>query len=224
MSKNARKTFEGFDPRQTFLFPVDQEIREKGESVWTTWSARAAKAQETKRQNRFKSFRAVVVQMKDQGLHWQNEERLDQLLEQPLGYYIPSELDVQPAPEPETDELPETSTKEVGDMDPCSWSDEAIIALAEGIILYSLKLLHSKGNAAEKKKILEWIWTDTVDHHEFKVFNNEFVPERIAPERVLFTFRACCKLSGYRYDELRAGLAWELREIFPKVGFAPKDI
>lgn len=105
-----------------------------------------------------------------------------------------------------------------------TWSDDAIATLHEELVIYSLRLLNARGNAKEKKSILEWI----------------FNPQRMAVARdveglgprweiinasaVPFGFDLCCRLSGYDPERIREGLVpilkqTELDELFNEVEY-----
>lgn len=156
---------------------------------------------------------------------------IDELLEAPILQHRPSDLDIQPSIE-EHDETGHSnshvhdltgfaSAEEMSAVK--SWSDEAIVDLHHGLLTYSLGLLQSRGNAAEKRSILEWIWANDV--HSFVPKTVQGI-QRLVPVRadqLPFTFQTCCRLNGYHYEDVRDGLKWAMRDFLRSIGFKPAE-
>lgn len=209
----------GYHPNQPFLFPIDPASRQAMSELWHQ-NVEQAKQRLAKRDLKARQrIEYFIVQAHQQGFHWTNEDKILALLEAPLGPHRPSDLDVQPAPEPvAADVVPQEVHEET-----IAWSDDAIAQLHEGVLYYSLGLLHSKGNAAEKKRTLEWIWSEDVIGFKTTTVRGVTKKQPLRADQVPFTFQTCCRLSGVNYDELREGLKWEMRSVFPTLGFQPRN-
>lgn len=120
------------------------------------------------------------------------------LLDAPLLAAIgPNELDcsVDPLLAPDDFSLEEQTGTQAG------WSDQAIYELHEAVLHHTLKVLQARGNGAEKREALKWI----------------FAPERyvatldlggrkeevlLPPELTPFSFEMCSRICGYRSEML----------------------
>lgn len=108
--------------------------------------------------------------------------------------------------------LMETDTE--ADDEPAigEWSDEAVAQLHESVLHYSLMLLQSNGNGAEKKEVLKWIYAPE------RLVATLSDPELGDSEVVLpllqtpFSYIRCCRLCGYEPDEMQDLLAAVLNE------------
>ena len=93
------------------------------------------------------------------------------------------------------------------------WSDAAIEELHEVVLHYSLRLLQARGNGAEKKEVLQWIFAPTTmvavlqDEHMQPV--EAILPQSATP----FSFEQCCRICGYSPERLQDGLVPVLKEI-----------
>lgn len=92
------------------------------------------------------------------------------------------------------------------------WTDTAVAQLHESVLHYSLMLLQSRGNGAEKKEILKWIYAP---ERLVATIND---PLKGQVEVVLplietpFSYVRCCRLCGYEPDHLQDLLAGVLKE------------
>lgn len=131
------------------------------------------------------------------------------ILDRPIGLHKESDLDVQPLPDTDEHALPRVVGPEDGEK--VEWSDQAIEELHEGLLLYSLNLLKSRGNAEEKQEILRWIWAPSVFCWVSRkvVGVNQMIP--IHRRDLPFTYERCCAFAGQDPERLRSGLAYVLR-------------
>lgn len=93
------------------------------------------------------------------------------------------------------------------------WTDAAIEELHESVLHYSLKLLQAKGNGAEKKEVLQWIFAPTT---MVAVLRDEQMQpvEVVLPQTATpFSFDQCCRICGYSPERLQDGLVPVLKEI-----------
>lgn len=94
-----------------------------------------------------------------------------------------------------------------------SWSDEAVDQLHEAVLHYSLKALQARGNGAEKREILKWIFAPepmVVQLLNADGATNEVaLPQHLTP----FSFERCCRICRYRSEHLMDGLMPILREM-----------
>ncbi len=203
----------GFSPNQTFLFPPEPALHQTMIDQYEVKTQRATCALEKRRSEGLERASLVIKQANTQGFHWENEDRILAILENPLGRYQESELDVQPASDVDQ---PEASEQE-------QWSEDAMKQLHEAVLIYSLTLLNSRGNAQEKREALEWFWDDEAYKYITRTIDGKQKLFRYRNDQFPFTFRTCCRLCGFHFEDLRAGLAWEMRETLPKLGFVPKE-
>lgn len=205
----------GYHPQQKFLFDVQPEVLAIWQQELQDRIAHEAVLSQRKVDRTQKRITFFIQQANQQGIHWINEERFLQILENPLGVYIPTELDVQQATEPEDVDQ---------DEEKIVWSEQAIRDLHEGVLMYSLSLLNSKGNAKEKRDTLEWIFADDVYDLVERTVRGQIKRCPVRTDQIPFSFQTCCRLVGYRYDELRAGLAWTCKDKLKELGFVPRNI
>lgn len=197
----------GYIPGQSSFsfFDQDQDVQQQA------LFAQAQEAELKRRQKREIRAReriaVVIAEGHRNGLRWHND---DKLLEAPLGYYEPSDLDVQP----DVQEVEEPTVIE----DKQEWSDASIVHLHDGLLNYSLRILRTNGNSKEKREIIEWIWSDDLYEVEPETLDGKPRRNAVHRDQIPFTFQCCCRLSGLDYEALREGLAWEMREILPKLG------
>jgi hypothetical protein len=97
---------------------------------------------------------------------------------------------------------------EVGD----AWSDQATYELHEAVLHHTLKVLGARGNGAEKRDALLWVFapvryvaTLNVNGHEQEVI--------LPPELTPFSFEMCCRICGYRSELLTDLLEPILRKL-----------
>lgn len=93
------------------------------------------------------------------------------------------------------------------------WSDEAVEQLHEAVLHYSLKSLQARGNGAEKREVLNWIFAP---QPKVAVLRNQYghrvealLPQSLTP----FSFEQCCRICGYSSERLIDGLTPILREM-----------
>jgi hypothetical protein len=209
----APRLSKGFNPAQPYLFPVDATVHQTMMDMYSEEAQRAETALAKLRSKGLERAGIAIKQANTQGVHWENEDRILAILENPLGRYQKSDLDVQPSNDVDLSESSEQA----------QWSEDAMKQLHEAVLIYSLTLLNSKGNAQEKRETLEWFWDDEAYKYLYRTIDGKQKLFRYRNDQFPFTFRTCCRLCELHFEDLRAGLAWEMRETLPKLGFAPKD-
>jgi hypothetical protein len=90
------------------------------------------------------------------------------------------------------------------------WSDQAVRELHEATLHHSLKALQARGNGAEKREILEWIFAPQpmvalLNRHGTLI--EARLPHNLTP----FSFEMCCCICGLTAERLRDGLMPILR-------------
>jgi len=206
----------GHNPLQQPLFFVGPEHRQLMTDIWNRkiFLTDQRKLKEEKKAHQ--RIEILVAKSHEEGITWSN---IQKLLDRPIGHYQASDLDIQPA----TDEPSPIHHVDGLTEERIEWTEQAMLDLHEGVLNYSLQLLRTRGNAKEKLEILNWIWADDV--YDFVTRNirgvNQKVP--IRADQIPFSFQTCCRLSGYRYDLLRDGLAWEMRTALAALGFQPRN-
>lgn len=207
----------GFHPDQaSFFFMEDADAEMHG--LWNVHFAQAEERLKKQRESAKKRVQIVVATAQTSGWAWSVDPQ-SIALEVPLGRHLPSDLDVQAAVEESTVSVP----TEVKPDSPVEWTDNGIRAIHEAVLTYSLQILHSKGNAGEKKEILEWIWSDDVYCFVTRLVRGVHQQVPIRADQIPFTFQTCCRLSGLDFEELREGLEWELRSVLPQLGFQKRN-
>lgn len=94
------------------------------------------------------------------------------------------------------------------------WSETAVAELHEGMLLYSLRLLNTRGNGKEKKDLLRWMFDpEAMAYRDLEVAKPLIVWKKIKPEDVPFGFELCCRMAGYDADRLREGLGPVLKNL-----------
>jgi len=92
------------------------------------------------------------------------------------------------------------------------WSDAAIYQLHEATLHHSLKALQARGNGAEKREVLKWIFAPQTMVVALKQGDTEVeaaLPQSITP----FSFELCCRICGYRPEHVMDGLMPILKEM-----------
>lgn len=206
----------GLNPLQQNFFFVGPDDRQTMTRIWNHHFSQADKRSLKKEEKSRQRIEVLVAESQEKGITWTN---IQKLLDRPIGHYQPSDLDIQP----ENDETSPLQVVDEKTEERIVWTDQAMIDLHEGVLNYSLQLLRSKGNAKEKLEILNWIWSDDVHSFATKKIRgvNQQVP--IRADQLPFTFQTCCRLSGYHHDDLRDGLAWEMRFALAELGFQPRN-
>jgi len=91
------------------------------------------------------------------------------------------------------------------------WSDEAVEQLHEAVLHHSLKALQARGNGAEKREILQWIFAPqpmvAVLRNQYGHQVEALLPQPLTP----FSFEQCCRICGYSSERLMNGLMPILR-------------
>ncbi len=148
---------------------------------------------------------------------------LEASLEMPLFTHVPSELDVQPAEEPDDEEFLRISETEFECGSEAFPTDEMVVELHEHLLDYSLKLLASKGNAEEKYDTIRWIWEPAIYSDRGAIEIIDGVEQRtcapVYARNLKFTFETCCRLAGYNPNLLRTYLANKIRPMLKEFGF-----
>lgn len=211
----------GYHPMQASLIDFEPEVQKQLDSVWQQQAQRCAesslKKQEKARQKAAVRIRAAI----QSGYLWPGVEKL---LEMPLGVYMPTDLDIQPDESEAHWSARETRGMSQSDIKAAmTWTDENIVDLHYGLLMYSLGVLNSKGNVDEKKQALSWIWSDDIFDVVARTVKGvtRYVP--IRADQIPFTFQTCCRLNGYHYEEIRDGAAWAMKDFLRKLGFDPAE-
>lgn len=134
------------------------------------------------------------------------------VLEQPLGG--PQEgNELNCDADPLREEGGSTDAGQEPEGEPEQWSDQAVEQLHEAVLHYSLKALQARGNGAEKREILEWIFAPqrmvAVLHDEYGHPVEALLPQYVTP----FSFEQCCRICGYSPERLMDGLMPILQEM-----------
>ena len=111
----------------------------------------------------------------------------------------PNELDCRADPQNGGDDLPPDSNG--GDGVTTQWSDAAIQQLHEGILHQTLKVFKARGNAAEKRDALLWIFAPQRYEASLSIGGVQqwhVLPPKLTP----FSFEMCCAICGYRPEML----------------------
>lgn len=194
-------------PQQLFFDFIPAPEQQRLISMWTTRvdedARRSHKTTETRR-------RKLALKVVDGGTLPFSSPSFLALLEAPIGVYSPSDLDVQP--DTEGEEAPRLEVIGPDLEAPYEWTDADIAKVHEGLLVYSLSLLKSRGNAEEKQQILRWIWAPAIYCWVQRTVDgvNHSVP--IYRRQLPFTFEMCCAFSVLHPEELRSGLAYVLRK------------
>lgn len=87
-----------------------------------------------------------------------------------------------------------------------AWSDRAVEELHESVLHYSLKALQARGNGAEKREILQWIFAP--EPMVIQQLNAAGAVEEVAlPQHLTpFSFERCCRICRLRSENLMDGL------------------
>jgi hypothetical protein len=134
------------------------------------------------------------------------------VLEQPLGGPAEgNELNCETDPLREEGSGHDPHAAPEGDAE--QWSDQAVEQLHEAVLQYSLRALQARGNGAEKREILEWIFAPqpmvAVLRDEFGNHTEALLPQSVTP----FSFEQCCRICGYSPERLQDGLMPVLQEM-----------
>lgn len=93
------------------------------------------------------------------------------------------------------------------------WTDSAVEELHESVLHYSLKLLQARGNGAEKKEVLQWIFAPTTMVAVLRDEQMQPVEVVLPQSATPFSFEQCCRICGYSPERLQDGLVPVLKEI-----------
>lgn len=201
----------GFTPAQSSFSFIEPDLHE----TLCEKTAQALAAEQKRKQKRELREREriafVIAEGHRTGIRWHND---DKLLEAPLGYYEPSDLDIQP----DLQESDEPAIQE----EKFEWTDAHIVHMHDSVLSYSLRILRTNGNSKEKQEIIEWIWSEDFYESHPDTLGAHTQRRLVRQDQVPFTFQCCCRLSGLDYEALREGLAWEMRHILPKLGIPTK--
>jgi hypothetical protein len=134
------------------------------------------------------------------------------MLDQPLGVFDASnELNCDIDPLSATVEEADAPSQSPEGDKPEEWSEAAVAQLHEAVLHYSLKALQARGNGAEKREILEWIFAPppmiAVLPDDSGELNEVVLPQPLIP----FSFERCCRVCGYSSERLTDGLMPILR-------------
>ena len=134
------------------------------------------------------------------------------VLEQPLGGPADgNELNCES--DPLREEVVSADTHAAPEGESEQWSDEAVEQLHEAVLHYSLRALQARGNGAEKREILEWIFAPqpmvAMLRDEYGSPTEALLPQSVTP----FSFEQCCRICGYSPERLQDGLMPVLQEM-----------
>jgi hypothetical protein len=93
------------------------------------------------------------------------------------------------------------------------WSDQAVEQLHEAILHYSLKALKARGNGAEKREVLQWIFAPKPMVAVLSDEHGNPVEALLSRSETPFSFERCCRTCGYSPERLMDGLMPVLREM-----------
>ena len=93
-----------------------------------------------------------------------------------------------------------------------NWSDQAINELHEAVLHYTLKVLGARGNGAEKRDALLWVFAP-VRYTATLSVNGREQEVILPPELTPFSFEMCCRICGYRSELLMDLLEPILRKL-----------
>lgn len=95
--------------------------------------------------------------------------------------------------------------------DSAGWSDQAMLELHEAVLMHSLEALKSRGNGAEKRDVLKWIFAPQRYVATLKV-GGRAEEVLLPPELTPFSFEMCCRICNYHSDAVMDGLKYVLRK------------
>lgn len=93
-----------------------------------------------------------------------------------------------------------------GDEPGETWSDQAVEELHEAVLHYSLKTLQARGNGAEKREVLEWIFAPQPMVATLRDKAGRPVEVVLPQSLTPFSFEQCCRICGYSSERLMDGL------------------
>lgn len=93
-----------------------------------------------------------------------------------------------------------------GDEPEQEWSDAAVDLLHEAVLHYSLKALQAKGNAEEKREILEWIFAPQPMVATVRYAGDHLIEVSLPQSETPFSFERCCRVCGFSSERLMDGL------------------
>ena len=212
----------GHSPSQlTFSF-VDPEQRL---AMATNWAQSVEKGEQREAKRQMEARKRLVlkiVESKTLQIDW---GKFKHHLDAPLIGYQPSDLDeLAPDTRAHSKSLAVVSSNDVEESrdlpghPPLELHDRTISDLHEKLLMYSLNILKSKGNAEEKFEILKWIWTDDIYCHSVRVVDGISVRKPVYRAQVPFTFQMCCAATGLHVDRMRDGLAYALLPTLKQMG------
>ncbi len=109
------------------------------------------------------------------------------------------------------DPLADSARQEPATELPSDWSDDAVGQLHEALLIHTLGVLNSRGNAAEKLDAVKWIFSPDV--FAWKQISKQSPALGYRPvdaSLIPFTFQRCCAYAGKRCDGIRDGLSYAL--------------
>jgi len=93
------------------------------------------------------------------------------------------------------------------------WTDAAADQLHEAVLHYSLKALQARGNGAEKKEILRWIFKPDVMFAKISTPSGAVKEVALRQNETPFSFVRCCNICGLRHEKLMEDLTPIIAEI-----------
>lgn len=97
------------------------------------------------------------------------------------------------------------------------WTDEAVRRLHVAVLHHALRVLKSKGNTAEKREVLRWIWAPSVFCWVTRFRGDAVTRVPIYRRQLPFMFETCCAFDGQRPEVLRDVLEEVLRPLLKEL-------
>jgi hypothetical protein len=129
----------------------------------------------------------------------------DLVLQHPLGG-LPAgnELNTETDPLQTVDML--VVTDESAEQPVQAWSDEAVAQLHEAVLHYSLRALQARGNAAEKREVLQWIFAPQPRAVLVRDARGVLTEAALPQVHIPFSFERCCRICGYSPERVEEEL------------------
>lgn len=169
--------------------------------------------QEAERRAQRREGRAATVRARRRPRMWSDTQELfdaldPQQLHEPLLETGGSELDC--VPSLDLYAPVEVEPAQAG-VDFAGWSDQAMLELHEAVLMHSLEALKSRGNGAEKRDVLKWIFAPQ-RYVATLTFGGRAEEVLLPPELTPFSFEMCCRICNYHSSAVMDGLKYVLHK------------